>query len=292
MSNLIWIKLAVNMFEDEKIRLIDAMPERDIIIYMWIRLLLQAAKTNSGGFIFLGEDIPYTDEMFSIIFCRPLNSIRFALKVLEGLKMIEFDESNFIKITNWEKHQNVSAMERAKELNKNRVAKHREKMKELEKANEDINECNGGVMLQKEDKEEDKEEDREEDEDIEFREREELENEAREKAIRILTHYERLLGTLNIFNRSSLHSAVMKHGEVYVTMAIDEAIKANKVDMTLVNEILRNWEKEGYPKLEESINGRGITKYQQSIRGFNDFKPNEAEITWEEKRRETEAKLI
>ena len=72
MSDIKWIKITTNMFEDEKIRLIDAMPERDTIHYIWIRLLVQAGKTNANGFIFLNENIPYTEEMLSTIFCRPL----------------------------------------------------------------------------------------------------------------------------------------------------------------------------------------------------------------------------
>ena len=85
MSDIKWIKITTNMFEDEKIRLIDAMPERDTIHYVWIRLLVQAGKTNAGGFIFLNENIPYTDEMLATIFSRPLTSIRLALKTLVDL---------------------------------------------------------------------------------------------------------------------------------------------------------------------------------------------------------------
>ncbi|NFO14050.1 DnaD domain protein [Clostridium botulinum] len=137
-----WIKVTTDMFEDEKIRLIDAMPERDTIHYIWIRLLVQAGKTNSHGFIFLGEDIPYTDEMLSTIFCRPLSSIRLALKTLSAFRMIQVDEDNFIKITNWEKYQNVEGMEKVREQNKIRAKKYREKKKQLKSAincNEDDN---------------------------------------------------------------------------------------------------------------------------------------------------------
>ena len=110
MSDVTWIKVTTNMFEDEKIRLIFAMPEGDTIYYIWMRLLVQAGKTNSNGFIFLDDDIPYTDEMLSTLFYKPLPSIRLALKVLNSLRMIEIDEDNFIKISNWEKHQNVEGM--------------------------------------------------------------------------------------------------------------------------------------------------------------------------------------
>ncbi|CDH89522.1 Phage replication initiation [Clostridium botulinum B str. Eklund 17B (NRP)] len=128
------------MFEDEKIRLIDAMPERDTIHYIWIRLLVQAGKNNANGFIFLSESIPYTDEMLSTIFCRPLTSIRLALKTLKDFGMIEVDEDNLIKITNWEKHQNVEGLDKVREQNRIRAKNYRDKKKQLKAAdeNEDI----------------------------------------------------------------------------------------------------------------------------------------------------------
>lgn len=125
------------MFEDEKIKLIDAMPERDTIHYIWIRLLVQAGKTNSNGFIFLNENIPYTEEMLSTIFCRPLTSIRLALKTLKDFGMIEIDEDNLIKISNWDKHQNVQGMERVREQTKRRVENHRVRKKQIEQPNKD-----------------------------------------------------------------------------------------------------------------------------------------------------------
>ncbi|NFE95826.1 UNVERIFIED_ORG: hypothetical protein B2H95_00735 [Clostridium botulinum] len=140
MSDVKWIKITTNMFEDEKIRLIDAMPERDTIHYVWIRLLVQAGKNNANGFIFLSENIPYTDEMLSTIFCRPLTSIRLALKTLKDFGMIEVDEDNLIKITNWEKHQNVEGLDKVREQNKIRAKNYRDKKKQLKAAdkNEDI----------------------------------------------------------------------------------------------------------------------------------------------------------
>ncbi|EPY2285851.1 phage replisome organizer N-terminal domain-containing protein [Clostridium sporogenes] len=131
MAEVKWIKITTNMFDDEKIKLIDAMPERDTIHYIWIRLLVQAGKTNANGYIFLNENVPYTEEMLSTIFNRPLNSVRLALKVLNDFGMIELAENHLIKITNWSKHQNIEGMEKVREQTKKRVAKHRAKKKEL-----------------------------------------------------------------------------------------------------------------------------------------------------------------
>lgn len=133
------------MFEDEKIRLIDAMPERDTIHYIWIRLLVQAGKNNTDGFIFLSENVPYTDEMLSTIFCRPLTSIRLALKTLKDFGMIEVDEDNLIKIANWDKHQNVEGMERVREQNKVRAKNHRNKKKLIKESSKDEYEENTNI---------------------------------------------------------------------------------------------------------------------------------------------------
>ena len=52
------------MFEDEKIDYIESLPEADAILVMWIKLITQAGKCNANGFIFLTEQIPYTEEMY------------------------------------------------------------------------------------------------------------------------------------------------------------------------------------------------------------------------------------
>lgn len=131
MAEIKWIKITTTMFDDEKLKLIDSMPERDTIFYIWIRLLTQAGKTNACGYIFLTESVPYTDEMLSTIFNRPLNSVRLALQTLKGFGMIDILDNQLIKITNWEKHQNVDGMEKVKEQNRLRKQKQREKEKVL-----------------------------------------------------------------------------------------------------------------------------------------------------------------
>jgi predicted phage replisome organizer len=129
MKGIEWIKLATCMCEDEKMRLIDSMEERDPTHYVWIRLLLQAGKVNDNGFIYLKENISYTKEMLSILFNRPLPIIERCLEILESFEMIEIYEDNTIRICNWEKHQNIEGMKRVREGTRNRVRNHREKKK-------------------------------------------------------------------------------------------------------------------------------------------------------------------
>lgn len=129
MSDVKWIKLSMKMFEDEKIKLIEHMPEADTMLVIWIKLLSQAGKSNDHGYIYLSENIPYTDEMLSTIFNRPLNVVRMALGVFRQFGMIEIDEDNFISICNWEKHQNVAGLDKIREQTRQRVAKYRESKK-------------------------------------------------------------------------------------------------------------------------------------------------------------------
>lgn len=129
MSDVKWIKLSMKMFEDEKIKLIEHMPEADTMLVIWIKLLSQAGKSNDHGYIYLSENIPYTDEMLSTIFNRPLNVVRMALGVFRQFGMIEIDEDNFISICNWEKHQNVVGLDKIREQTRQRVAKYRESKK-------------------------------------------------------------------------------------------------------------------------------------------------------------------
>ncbi|WP_241475446.1 phage replisome organizer N-terminal domain-containing protein [Priestia flexa] len=130
-SDVKWIKLSTQMFEDEKIRLIESMPEADTILIIWVKLLAQAGKTNASGYIYLAENIPYTDEMLATIFNRPLPTVRLALKTLEQFGMIEVNHDHMICISNWEKHQNIDGLEKLREQNRLRKQKERERKKFL-----------------------------------------------------------------------------------------------------------------------------------------------------------------
>ena len=126
MSDIKWIKITTGMFDDEKVKIIETLPEKDSILIIWIKLLTLAGKVNDNGYIYFSEDIPYTDEMLATILNRPLNTVRLALETFKKFHMIITDEKG-IYIQNFEKHQNIEGMERVRELTRARVAKFREK---------------------------------------------------------------------------------------------------------------------------------------------------------------------
>ncbi|NRT77898.1 phage replisome organizer N-terminal domain-containing protein [Clostridium beijerinckii] len=129
MADIKWIKLATCMPDDEKMKLIDAMKERDTIHYVWIRILLLGGKLNANGEIFLSEGKPLTSKMLAILFSRPLEAIKLALRVLSKFGMIEIDPDKVIRIVNWDKYQNIEGMEKVREQNRKRAETHRERKK-------------------------------------------------------------------------------------------------------------------------------------------------------------------
>ena len=139
MAEVKWIKLKVDMFDDEKIKIIQSMPDVDSLLIIWIRLITLAGKTNDGGYIYITDNMPYTDEMLSVIFNKPLNTVRLALDTFLKLGMIDNDVKG-IYLLNFEKHQSLDKLAEIREQTRQRVAKHREKKKQvyLEAPNEDV----------------------------------------------------------------------------------------------------------------------------------------------------------
>ena len=135
MADVKWIKIVTDIFDDEKMLLIDGLPEHDGIIVIWFKLLCMAGKQNNGGVFTLNDKIAYTDEMLATIFRRPVATVRLALKTFEQFGMIEII-NNTITIPNWEKHQSLDKLEQAKEKNRQRVAAHRERQKALASGND------------------------------------------------------------------------------------------------------------------------------------------------------------
>ena len=129
-ASISWIKITTNIFDDEKILLIESLPEADAIIVIWFKLLTLAGKCNNDGVLMLNDKIPYTDEMLATIFRRPINTVRLALSTFENYGMI-VTLHNAITIPNWEKHQQIETFDKIKEQNKARQKAYRERQKML-----------------------------------------------------------------------------------------------------------------------------------------------------------------
>lgn len=130
MAEVKWIKIVTDIFDDEKILLIESMPDRDSIIVIWFKLLCLAGKTNNGGVLLMNDRIPYTDEMLATIFRRPVNTIRFALTTFEQFGMIQII-NNTITIPNWGKHQNLEFIEKKRDYMREYMQAYRQKQNQI-----------------------------------------------------------------------------------------------------------------------------------------------------------------
>ena len=137
MSEVKWIKIVTDIFDNKKIKQIEKIPNGDTILVIWFKLIVLAGVTNDDGLIYITDEIPYNCETLSNEFNKPLNEIKIALDIFQKFKMIEIID-DFIRLKNWQQYQNVDGLEKIREQTRLRVQKHRENQRltlENEKCN-------------------------------------------------------------------------------------------------------------------------------------------------------------
>ena len=125
MADVKWVKIAVDMFDNRKIKQIGSMPKGDSLLLMWVQLLCLAGNVNDGGFIYLTKEIPYTDEMLATQFNKPISTVRLALKTFEQFGLIEII-NNMIFLSSWEKYQSTDRLATIREKDRERKRGKRE----------------------------------------------------------------------------------------------------------------------------------------------------------------------
>ncbi|EFQ6879268.1 DnaD domain protein [Listeria monocytogenes] len=277
MSGIQWIKLSVNMFDDEKIKLLEKMPEGNQMLIVWIRLLALAGKTNDKGRIYLNENVPYTEDMLATLFNRDVGIIRVTLHTLQSFGMIQKTENGLIEIENWEKHQNVDGMERVREQTRKRVGKHREAMRQNRiasgdsKGNKECNVTSSVTVTQSNAIDIDKELDKDinnNNSDLNFKDFWEQNG----FGMMLPVELEKLLAWVDDF--AGNREIVMKALEVTSEQG------ANKRNYAYVNKILKNWESRGFKtiadvdaaekqrqiELEQKYNKPTYNKYNKPVK--------------------------
>jgi predicted phage replisome organizer len=121
-----WVKLTTDMFDNRKIKYLRKLPEGNNIVLIWVMLLTMAGRCNSGGMIFITENIPYTPKMLADELDFEENTVLLAIEALERLDMIVTDNGVFA-IAGWEEYQNTDRLAEIREYN--RLAKQREREK-------------------------------------------------------------------------------------------------------------------------------------------------------------------
>ena len=156
-----WIKLSTGIFDDEKIKLIELLPEGDSLLVIWLKLLCFAGKTDNDGVFRLNKEIPYNAEMLAGIFNRKLSTVRTALDVFQKFGMVTIIDDAYA-LPNWPKYQNDSdALLKSQEKNRLRQKKwydkHKKQLLESSSRKPNVRSNDSNVSLTATEVEEDKE---------------------------------------------------------------------------------------------------------------------------------------
>lgn len=132
-SNVKWIKIKVGMFDGESFKRIKRAKIggekfRDKLTAVWFELLDLGAKCNNDGFL-VSNEIAYKEfEDIAIMLDRETNEIELCMNFYISNNMIEVIDDCY-KLSNWDKYQNTTELERIKENNRERYKRWYEKKK-------------------------------------------------------------------------------------------------------------------------------------------------------------------
>ncbi|MGZ9910256.1 phage replisome organizer N-terminal domain-containing protein [Streptococcus sp. V919] len=292
MSEIKWIKITTDIFDDEKICLIDALPDHDAILVIWFKILALAGKHNRNGLLMMSDKVHYTDEMLATIFRRPLNTVRMALGIFEQFGMVEIIDG-IIALPNWEKHQNIDGMEKIKTQTRNRVARYREKQKNLALGNATCNVTVTESNATEEDRDKDKELDKDKN----------INNHNNENQIQIIVEeYQSRIAPIDGTQFSIIKEFIeldeMEPG--VILKAIGIAADNGKRNFSYIKAILTTWKNDGILTMaaveerervfKESKNKGSINQTNKKSNVPEWSRPNYVNTTSEETKKELEEK--
>jgi len=134
LSEIKWIKLQTDIFDNRKIKQLERLPDGDTLVVIWLKILVLAGSVNDGGLVYFTKDIPYTEQLLATEFNRPLATVQFALQTFQQFGMIEI-VNDLIHVSNWERYQNIEGLEKVREQNRIRAKRWYDKQKALPDSN-------------------------------------------------------------------------------------------------------------------------------------------------------------
>lgn len=148
-----WLKLNVDFFEREEVKLIENMPNGKEYIIFYVKLLLKSA--NSDGKLLFKDVIPYTEDMLATVTGINVDVVRTAVKLflklglmqklsdgalfmLETQKMIGCETEYAKKKREYREKKKVEAIEDKSGTKKDIVQIEDRTKKDIEKTDDDI----------------------------------------------------------------------------------------------------------------------------------------------------------
>lgn len=272
MADVKWIKITTDIFDDEKILLIEGLPSSDEIIVIWFKLLILAGKQNNNGVFLMNERIPYTDEMLATIFRRDINIVRLALKTFEQFGMLELVD-NVITIPNWNKHQQLDSYEKKKQQDRERQKARRAEQKVLALGTKDMNKNSEGEKKSRDSREnvaENRGLDKEVDIDKELKEKVKKEKPTKSALDDLLKNWTENAGLIKAFKdfaemRKSIKKPLTDSAACLVMKKLDSWYCTQEVDVNDANKI-------------KTLESSTLNSWQ----GVFELKPEQREKTQEE----------
>lgn len=127
--NISWLKLDINILDDQKIKLIRKYPDGDSLFVLWIGLICLGMKSEKAGVIQIADGLPYTAEELSTVFELPIKTIELGITVFMKYGMIHTTEGGLLEINDFRKNQSIDRIEYKRAMARERIAKYRNKQK-------------------------------------------------------------------------------------------------------------------------------------------------------------------
>src|SRR5699024_6579625 len=189
-------------------------------------------------------------------------TVTLALKTLRELGLIVIDDDTFIRISNWEKHQNVEGMDRVRKLNAERNKRYRERKKQqqlLESKTNDVSMTSPYGTVEELEK------------DIE------IEQERDKDVAKIIQFWDKNgFGVNNIHAKKQLllwlDDSSFKDPSEVILKALNIACENDARRLKYAEGILKNWENESLLTVEEIENSHK-KRNQQAVSQI-DYDPN------------------
>ena len=277
-----WIKLSTGIFDDEKIKLIELLPEGDSLLVIWLKLLCFAGKTDNDGVFRLNKEIPYNAEMLAGIFNRKPSTVRTALDVFQKFGMVTIIDDAYA-LPNWPKYQSDSdALAKSQEKNRLRQKKwydkHKKQLLESSSRKPNVRSNDSNVSLTATEVEEDKELEEELDKEESTKDKQLLKAAAsafnnqysvnkevltREgettlpNGVKTVEFYNKNVFPLtSSYERERLLDLADEYGDEWCIAACKEAIDHQARSIAYIDKVLRTWRAKGF----KSVPGKQETK--------------------------------
>lgn len=278
-----WIKLATNIFDQGKIKLIMRMPAGDTIIAIWLQILTHCGKECQDGILRISNEVPYTADMLAMIFGREPATMKLALETFQQLKMIEVIDGVYC-LPSWNKYQSPDKYEINRAKDRKRLQEWRKKQKEKSGLPQILTSSNNETFhetFQKRNEtgteievEEDKEKELEEELDIEgttknknnclaaaaafnnnFSKTEVITRDHGKQSpvgVKTVDFYNKNVFPLSSsYERERLLDLADEYGDDWCIAACKEAIDHQARSIAYIDKVLRTWRAKGYRKIPD-----------------------------------------